>query len=80
MAHSDEEIRAFCISYIIEHLNTLDTKEKFIVFVNGITPDKLKTKLKEAYQNAQLKGNTVITSAQEKKANDAEMESEIDSW
>jgi len=80
MSYVDEEKRAFCISYIIEYLNTLDTNEKFIAFVNGVTPDKIKTKLKQAFQNAQVEGDGTIASAQEKQANDVEMVSEIDSW
>jgi len=78
MSYVNEEKRAFCIGAIIRHLNTLDTWDKFKVFVNGVTPAKLKAKLKKAYQDGQVEADLVITSVQEKKTNDAEMESEID--
>ncbi|MBA7607306.1 hypothetical protein ES703_14465 [subsurface metagenome] len=79
MSYVDEEKRAFCISKIIEHLNTLDTWEKFKTFVNGITSQKIKTKLKEAYLKAGDEGTIAIESAQTKKDNDESMAVEIDS-
>ena len=78
MSYNDEEKRSFCIGYIIEYLNTLDTWDKFKNFVNGVTPEKIKLKLKTAFAYAQSQDNVVISSAQEKKVNDSEMESEID--
>lgn len=78
MSYSDEEKRAFCIAKIVEHLNTLDTWTKFKTFINGITKAKLKALLKQAFIDAQASGDLVISSAQEKKANDAEMASEIE--
>jgi len=78
MSYTDEEKRAFCISKIVEHLNTLDTWTKFKAFINAITRAKVKGLLKQAFIDAQAKGDLTITTAQEKKANDAEMENEIE--
>jgi len=74
----DEEKRAFCISEIIKKLNTLDTWEKFVDFINTLTKAKLKATLKKAYQDAQIEGDLVIGSAQEKKIADEAMENEIE--
>jgi len=60
MSYSDEEKRAFSISYIIAHLNTLDTFAKFKTFVNGVSSAKIKTKLKEAFQNAQVEDDACL--------------------
>ena len=78
MLFNAEEKRSFCISKIIEHLNTLDTWEKFKIFVNGISPEKIKAKLKEAYQNALVEGDLVIGSAQDKKIADEDMIIELE--
>ena len=78
MNYLDEEKRAFCIGKIIEHLNTLDTWEKFKVFVRGVTSQKIKAKLKEAYQDARTEGDLVIGSAQEKRLADEAMVNEIE--
>ena len=78
MSYNDEEKRAFCIGYIIEHLNTLDTWDKFKNFVNGVTPEKIKTKLKTAFQNAQIQDAIDIQAAIDKEDKNAAMDSEID--
>lgn len=77
MSYSEEEKRSFCIGYIIEYLNTLDTWAKFKTFKDGISSAKLNAKLKKAYQDAQIADDIIISSAQEKKVNDSEMESEF---
>jgi len=77
MSYADEEKRAFCIGKIIEFLNTLDTWEKFKAFVIGVSPDKLKAKLIEGHQDAQVEDDLVISSAQEKKIADETMVNEI---
>jgi len=76
--YSDEEKRSFCISKIVEYLNGLDTWDKFKTFINGITRAKIKALLKQAYVDAQAQGDITINEAQAKKANDAEMENEIE--
>jgi len=78
MNYADEEKRAFCVGYIIEYLNTLDTWPKFCAFINEVTPAKIKSKLKKGWQDAQLQDDIVIASAQEKKSKDKKMELEID--
>jgi len=73
-----EEKRSFCVGEIIKKLNTLDTWEKFVDFINTLTKAKLKATLKKAYQDAQVEDDLVISSAQEKKLADEAMESEIE--
>ena len=75
---TDEEKRSFIISRIIEHLNTLDTYEKVKIFINGVSPEKIKMKLKEAYQKALAEDGLVIDSAQEKTIADEAMIVEIE--
>jgi len=76
--YPDEIKRSFCISEIIKALNELDTWEKFKTFINEITRAKIKALLKQAYMDAQAQGDITIIEAQEKKANDLEMENEIE--
>lgn len=78
MSFVDEEKRAFCASEIIKALNELDTWEKFKVFIDTISKAKIKARLKQAYKDAQAQGDLDISDAQARKANDAEMESEIE--
>lgn len=80
MEYSDEEKRSFCVGHFIKHLNTLDTLDKFIAFVKGISPTKIKAKLKEAYLKEGDDGTIIIDNAQVKKDNDESMAVEIDSW
>ena len=78
MDYTNEEKRVFCISRIMEFLNTLDTWEKFTDFVNTVSKAKFKARLKQAYLDAQDKGDLVIGSAQEKKIADEAMINEIE--
>lgn len=79
MAYTDDEKRNFCVGVIVKYLNSLNTWDKFKTFVNEVTKEKLKTKLKEAYQLAQTQDDTAIILIEEKRANDGIMLSEIDS-
>ena len=77
---TDEEKRSFIISRIIEHLNTLDTFDKVKTFINGVSPEKIKAKLKEAYQKALAEDDLIIDSTQEKAIDDEAMITEIDGF
>ncbi len=79
MSYVDEEKRNKSIGYIIEHLNTLDTKNKVDDFIKKVSPLKLKTIIKEGYLKAGDEGTINIENLQVKKDNDESMAVEIDS-
>ena len=80
MIYTDEEKRSFIISRISEYLNTLDSFDKVKIFIKGVTPEKIKAKLKEAYEKASLENSVVVENAQDKKVADEAMITEIDGF
>lgn len=78
MSYTEEEKLGFCKSKIIQYVENIQTWTEFKTFVNSITKIKLKNKLKQAYQDAQVENDNSITQHGIKKANNQAMDSEID--
>ena len=78
MSYNDEEKRHFVLGKLVEILDNLTSWNQVKTFVNGVTPEKLKARLKEAFQASQVNSDVVIADEEKKKANDTQIISEID--
>ena len=54
MGYTDDEKLGFCKSIILQYVQNISSWTAFKIFVNGITPAKLKTKLKKRRQRTPI--------------------------